>query len=186
MRKQQPLGYGNTDFQTILTKYKEKIQSESIVIIGTIEPWIEALVYELEASRIVTLDYTRKTWHEKKLEWYHVNDYLEGVLKSRDTEEFTNAATYSSIEHSGLGRFGDPLNPNGDLDAMKQVHCMMKPGGLFFLGGLDNYPQEKGEIQFNAHRIYGTKRLGLLFEGWNVHLNDSKKAQFVLQKEGCN
>ena len=43
---------------------------------------------------------------------------------------------------------------------VRQVHCMLKPGGLFFLG-LTSTHQEKGFIEFNAHRYYGFKRLEL-------------------------
>lgn len=32
-----------------------------------------------------------------------------------------------------LGRYGDPLDPDGDLKAMKLVYSMLKPGGLLFL-----------------------------------------------------
>ena len=56
------------------------------------------------------------------------------VLESEATEEFNNVATFSSIEHaslSRLGRFSDPLNPTGDLNVMKQVHCMMKPSQVY-------------------------------------------------------
>lgn len=186
MQKNEPLGYGNTVFQPQFENYKTEIDSKSMVIIGTVEPWLEALAYEMNASRIITLDYTRKYWHDRKLEWYHVNDFLENSLAAKVIENFDNAATFSSIEHSGLGRFGDPLNSDGDLDAMKQVHCMMKPGGLFFIGGLDNRPTDKGQIQFNAHRIYGKKRLELLFKGWKLELEHRKQGIFVLRKPQCH
>ena len=91
------------------------------VIIGTIETWIEAITYDLNASKIITLDYTRKLWHDKRLEWYHTNDYIDEMLEKNQLEQIDNAATFSSIEHSGLGRYGDALSPNGDIDAMQQV-----------------------------------------------------------------
>ena len=48
-------------------------------------------------------------------------------------ENFDVAMSFLSIEHTGLGRYGDALSPYGDVDADKQVHCMLKPGVLFFL-----------------------------------------------------
>ena len=65
-----------------------------------------------------------------------------------------------------MGRYGDPLSPNGDFDAVKQVHCLLKPGGLFFLG-LPSTNTETGRLEFNAHRIYGFKRLELMFKDWD-------------------
>ncbi len=47
---------------------------------------------------------------------------------------FDFIATYSSLEHSGLGRYGDPLDPYGDLEAAAQAWCALKPGGVLFLG----------------------------------------------------
>ena len=40
---------------------------------------------------------------------------------------------FYSFDHDGLGRYGDPLNPNGDLVAMETVGSVLKEGGLFFL-----------------------------------------------------
>lgn len=71
------------------------------------------------------------------------------------------------LEHSGLGRYGDPLNPHGDVEAVQQVHCMLKPGGLFFLG-LPTSSDGSSYIEFNAHRVYGTSRLALLFKNWEM------------------
>ncbi len=104
------------------------------------------------------------------------------MIESKTLELYENAATFSSIEHAGLGRFGDPLNPDGDLEVMQQVHCMLKQGSLFFVGALENSDKEKGSLEFNAQRIYGTKRLELLFRGWEIL--SRQKAEFVLKKTG--
>ena len=48
-------------------------------------------------------------------------------------QHFDFGISYSSLEHAGLGRYGDPLNAVGDLQAMSRISCMLKPGGLFFL-----------------------------------------------------
>ncbi len=77
------------------------------------------------------------------------------MLQNQLLEQIDNAATFSSIEHSGLGRFGDPLSPDGDIEAMRQVHCMIKPGGLFFVGDLQTTGKEAGKMEWNAHRIFG-------------------------------
>jgi len=138
------------------------------IIIGTQSPWIEAISYELNASKIITLDYTRKYWHEEKLEWHHVNDYLDEMLKEQLLEQIDNSVSFSSIEHAGLGRYGDPLSPDGDIDAVKEIHCMLKPGGLLILGGLPYTGEEEGNIMWNAHRIYGKKRIKRLSIGWEM------------------
>lgn len=44
-------------------------------------------------------------------------------------ESFDFAASFSSIEHSGIGRYGDPIDPIGDLREMQKVRCLLKKGG---------------------------------------------------------
>lgn len=69
--------------------------------------------------------------------------------------------SFSSIEHSGLGRYGDPIDPLGDIREMEKIKCLLKPGGKLFLG----FPIGRDEVVFNLHRVYGRLRLPLLFEG---------------------
>lgn len=77
---------------------------------------------------------------------------------------FDAAVSISSFEHDGLGRYGDPLNPNGDLEAMKKTRKILKTGGLLFLA----VPVAKDKLVWNAHREYGRIRLPLLLKGWKV------------------
>jgi hypothetical protein len=72
--------------------------------------------------------------------------------------------SYSSIEHSGLGRYGDILDPNGDLNTVKSIHANLKNDGFFILGvpiGLDT-------LVWNANRIYGEKRLPILIQNFEI------------------
>jgi hypothetical protein len=77
---------------------------------------------------------------------------------------YDSTITISSLEHSGLGRYGDPLDPDGDLKAMKVLLDRTKVGGLCFLA----VPMGKDQILWNAHRVYGRLRFPLLTEGWEV------------------
>lgn len=55
-----------------------------------------------------------------------------------------------TVEHIGLGRYGDPLDPDGDLKAIQELKRVLAPGGnLFFV-----VPIGQPRIEFNAHRIY--------------------------------
>ena len=58
--------------------------------------------------------------------------------------------------------YGDPLDPDGDLKAMRKMKERIKPGGLLFLA----VPSGRDQIRFNQHRIYGRLRLPLLMQGW--------------------
>ena len=55
-----------------------------------------------------------------------------------------------TVEHVGLGRYGDPIDPRGDLKAMSELSRVLAHGGnLLFV-----VPVGKPKIIFNAHRIY--------------------------------
>ncbi len=38
-----------------------------------------------------------------------------------------------SFDHDGLGRYGDPIDPEGDLKAMQVVASVLKDEGTFIL-----------------------------------------------------
>jgi SAM-dependent methyltransferase len=55
-----------------------------------------------------------------------------------------------TVEHVGLGRYGDAIDPEGDVEAAHELARVTKKGGsLIFV-----VPVGKPRIQFNAHRIY--------------------------------
>jgi SAM-dependent methyltransferase len=65
-----------------------------------------------------------------------------------------------TIEHIGLGRYGDPLDPDGDIKAINELIRVVKPGGsLIFVT-----PIGKPRIEFNAHRIYSYEQIQELFK----------------------
>jgi SAM-dependent methyltransferase len=69
-----------------------------------------------------------------------------------------------TVEHIGLGRYGDPLDPKGDLKAIKELKRVVKPGGsLLFV-----VPVGEARIIFNAHRIYSAKAIADAFDGFKL------------------
>lgn len=56
-----------------------------------------------------------------------------------------------AIEHFGLGRYGDPIDPLGHEKGLENMVSMVKAGGRFYLSApIGN----KDEVHFNAHRIF--------------------------------
>jgi SAM-dependent methyltransferase len=64
-----------------------------------------------------------------------------------------------SIEHFGLGRYGDPIDYNGHLKAIKNITKILKTGGKFYF----SVPIGPQRINFNAHRVFSIKYLLELF-----------------------
>ncbi len=54
------------------------------------------------------------------------------------------------VEHIGLGRYGDPLDPLGTFKALGELSRVTSPGGNLFLA----LPVGKPRTCFNAHRIF--------------------------------
>lgn len=63
----------------------------------------------------------------------------------------TSLSCLHTIEHIGLGRYGDPIDPEGDIKACSELSRVLAPGGsLLFVTPVG----KEATIQFNAHRIY--------------------------------
>lgn len=59
------------------------------------------------------------------------------------------------VEHVGLGRYGDPLDPEGDLKAMRELARVLATNGdLLFV-----VPVGRPRIQYNAHRVYAYRQV---------------------------
>jgi hypothetical protein len=120
------------------------------------------------------------------MKWMHVNDFYDEALHSKDLEQFDSIVSFSSLEHSGLGRYGDPMNPNGDIEAIRQIHCMLKSRGMLFLG-LPTNDDGSSHIEFNAHRVYGKARLDVLFQRFKFLMKKKDSlgvhTVFVLEKD---
>lgn len=54
-----------------------------------------------------------------------------------------------ALEHFGLGRYGDPLDPQGHLRGLRNMVRLLKPGGLFYLSS----PIGEERVEFNAQRV---------------------------------
>lgn len=68
------------------------------------------------------------------------------------------------IEHIGLGRYGDPLDPDGANKAIAELVRVMAPRGKLYL----TTPVGRERVCFNAHRVFSPVDLPLMFKGLNV------------------
>lgn len=66
-----------------------------------------------------------------------------------------SVSSLHTVEHFGLGRYGDTLDYNGHLKGLNNIHQMLKPGGKLYL----SVPIGKQRIEFNAHRVFAVKYL---------------------------
>ena len=72
-----------------------------------------------------------------------------------------------ALEHFGLGRYGDHLDPEGHFKGLNNLHRILRSDGILYLA----VPIGPHRIEFNAHRIFGVPEL--------VHMVSE---QFVIQR----
>lgn len=69
------------------------------------------------------------------------------------------------VEHIGLGRYGDEIDPNGDIKAIRELSRVLeRRGNLLFVA-----PVGKPKIHFNAHRIYSYTQILNYFQDLNLN-----------------
>ena len=59
------------------------------------------------------------------------------------------------VEHIGLGRYGDALDPDGWSKALREMARILAPGGVVFL----SVPVGRERVCFNAHRVFSPRTL---------------------------
>jgi len=133
-------------------KYESHIRGKTIAVIGSHYPWIEAILINGGATSVTTVEYNVPVCNHDIIKTISYDDFCRSDVK------YDSIFSYSSIEHSGLGRYGDDLNPDGDLETMMYIHKSLKPNGLCFLG----IPVGTDAVIWNAHRIYGENRLRMI------------------------
>ena len=104
-----------------------QIKDKHVLVIGSTLPWVEAILIYLGVDKITTLEYASQKNEHPKINLITPEELRKSILEG-NVPQFDAMVTYSSLEHSGLGRYGDPLNPWGDLITMAQAWCLLKPG----------------------------------------------------------
>ena len=63
------------------------------------------------------------------------------------------------VEHIGLGRYGDELDPDGTAKAALELQRVLAPGGTLLVG----VPVGRQRVEFNAHRVHDPVQVPALF-----------------------
>lgn len=105
-----------------------------------------AHVASFRAIEILDIRPIKNTWHPNI-------SFLQADLMS-DTHDFPTADSVSclhAIEHFGLGRYGDPVDPSGHKKGFRNLLKMVEKGGTLYI----SFPiANSNEVHFNAHRVF--------------------------------
>lgn len=77
------------------------------------------------------------------------------LLDSALTNYCDSISCLHALEHFGLGRYGDPINPSGHIDGLKNIVKILKSGGILHL----SIPIGIERFEFNAHRILDPRNI---------------------------
>ncbi|CAI4221424.1 unnamed protein product [Auanema sp. JU1783] len=155
--------YGKTSMAVYHSLKAFPLVDQYGAVFGSLTPWAESMALQAGAREVLTIEYLKlKIEGKSNVHYKHPLDFARNFESYLDTFDFV--ISFSSLEHSGLGRYGDSLDPNGDLRELQKIHCALKPGGLLFLG----LPRGQDILNYNVHRIYGRIRLAMIMEGYEL------------------
>lgn len=76
-------------------------------------------------------------------------------LNEIEDNSYDLVSSLHAIEHFGLGRYGDPIDPFGHLKAIKAFVRVLRNQGHLLLG----FPAGSGEVLFNAQRLLSLEEI---------------------------
>lgn len=153
----QPCNYGDTDQWLYQMLERFPIAGKRVLIMGSQVPFYEAVCIAYGAHP-TTVELEKITSDDPRLNTMTLAELSANPL------EFDAGISISTFEHTGLGRYGDSLDPDGDLKAMLLMRTRIKHGGILFL----SVPMRQDVLVWNAHRIYGRLRFPHLVAGWDL------------------
>ena len=77
------------------------------------------------------------------------------VLDFFATGSVPSLSSLHAIEHVGLGRYGDRVDPDGCFTAMRELARVLAPGGRLYLGT----PIGRERLAFNSERVFDPRTI---------------------------
>lgn len=80
-------------------------------------------------------------------------EFLQADLMSPPAglvESIDSLSCLHTLEHFGLGRYGDPVDPGGYAAGLSNMARLVAEGGTFYL----SVPVGRERVEFNAHRVF--------------------------------
>jgi SAM-dependent methyltransferase len=81
-----------------------------------------------------------------------------------DNESLRSLSCLHVVEHIGLGRYGDPIEPRGTEFACAELARVLAPGGTLYV----SLPVGRPRVSFNAHRVHDVAQVREYFRTINL------------------
>jgi len=149
-------------------EYENQIKGKHWLVIGTEIPWLEILLIAAGARNVTTVEYRSEKWMD---DIHPQLNFVNPTEFSNYPNQFDGVIQFSSIEHSGLGRYGDAINPFADRQIVQAAWCMLKPGGWMLTctgDAVSNPDVKESKVIFNVGKVYGTTGFAKLFKNFRL------------------
>lgn len=110
---------------------------------------IDGLIAHLLASNIEVTMIDVREFPEKIDHLKTIVDDATSLHQIAD-ESIDSMSAMCSLEHFGLGRYGDPIDPEACFKCFCNIQKKLKKGGILYL----SVPVGKERVEFNAHRVF--------------------------------
>ena len=87
----------------------------------------------------------------------------EAQSLSFNDDTFLWATSLHAIEHFGLGRYGDTVDPKGDIRGIQEIHRILQSQGIF-VGSVPIVPEGQEHVAFNKNRKYSIPLIKKMLE----------------------
>ena len=105
------------------------VKGKRCLVVGSApNAWVEGILLAFGAAHVTTSEYQvpqipPESEYASRMKTIHHEELLANPV------QFDMIVIFSSIEHDGMGRYHDPISPGGDLQQMRNLRDLLKPGG---------------------------------------------------------
>jgi SAM-dependent methyltransferase len=132
------------------------------------------LPFNATVSAFVPIDFYE--WRPTELGLSNLRSLHADLMKLPfETGSVTSLSCMHTLEHVGIGRYGDPVDVDGDLKAIAELKRVIAPGGDLLIV----VPMGRGRIRYNADRVYDYKGFREYFSEFEV-----KEFAFIMAAPG--
>lgn len=114
---------------------------------------IDGFVAHVASFREIEVGDIRKL---EKSEHENIKFIQLDLMKPQDLKKTDSLSCLHTIEHLGLGRFGDPICVEGHLKGIENLVNLLKKDGRLYI----SFPiGQNDEVHFNAHRVFNPRSI---------------------------